>query len=201
MNRFIQGDEKLRRKKLEVMLQLEIDKNGLSFLERCLLWWLLLLLRLTVGRRDQAPNPSAMNDRTSLPPLVLSDCGETFHFGGSLRGDETMPNNYFATTAHLFSSLNCNLITRMMLSYIELGGLSRNVADVTFILAGDNENELPERALCTSRTVHATLTKLSIGLASKMDATDSTLEVSTTAVNKKDKGIASLLFKLFVWDK
>lgn len=200
INRFIQGDEILRKKKLEVMLQLEIDKNGLSFLERCLLWWLLLLLRLTVGRRYQAPNPSPMNDRTSLPPLVLSDCGETFHFGGSLRSDPMMPNNYFAATAHLFSVRNCNLITRMMLSYIELGGLSRNVADVTFILAGDNENELPERALCTSRTVHATLTKLPIAFVSPIDTTDSAVEVSTTSVNKKDRGIASLLFKLFVVD-
>ena len=190
----------LRKSKLEVMLQLEIDKNGLSFLERCLLWWLLLLLRLTVGRRYHAPNPSAMNDRTSLPPLVLSECGETFHFGGSLRSDKMMPNNYFATTAHLFSSLNCNLITRMMLSYIELGGLSRNVADVTFILAGDNENELPERALCTSRTVRATLTKLPTAFVSPKDATDCAVDVSTTDKNKKDRGIASLLFKIFVID-
>ena len=156
MNRFVKGDETLRRKKLEVMLQLEMDKNGLSFIERCLLWWLFLLLRVTSGRRYQTQDPSGMNDRTSLPPLILSDCGETFHFGGSLQSDKTIPGNYFATTAHLVSSRNCNLITRMMLSYIELGGLSRNVADVTFILAGDNENELPERALCTSRTVHAT---------------------------------------------
>ena len=200
MNRFVKGDETLRRKKLEVMLQLEMDKNGLSLIERCLLWWLFLLLRVTSGRRYQIQDPSGMNDRTSLPPLILSDCGETFHFGGSLQSDKTIPGNYFATTAHLVSSRNCNLITRMMLSYIELGGLSRNVADVTFILAGDNENELPERALCTSRTVHATLARLPKTFVSLQERSDGTFEVATTAAFKSDRGIPSLLFKLFLVD-
>lgn len=111
-----------------------------------------------------------------------------------------MPNNYIATTAHLVSSRNCNLLTRMMLSYIELGGLSRNVADVTFILAGENENELPERALCTSRTVRATLTKLPMDFVSMKERNDLAVEFATTSVKKTDRGIASLLFKLFLID-
>jgi hypothetical protein len=199
LKRFIDGDEVVRKKKLEVMLQLEIDKNGLSFLERCLLWWLLFLLRFTVRIRYCVPKSNSTSDRTSLPPLILSDCGDTFHFGGSLQSNEMMLNNYVATTAHLASSRNCNLITRMMLSYIELGGLSRNVADVSFILAGEDENELPERAMCTSRTVRATLTKLPISFVSEIGNT-SPVELEKTAISKSDKGIASLIVKLLVID-
>jgi CRAL/TRIO domain len=171
----------------------------LSFVERCLLIFLSLLLRFTVRRRNQTPDPISANDRTSLPSLNLSECGDTSHFGGFLQSDDALPKNYVATTAYLHSRQNCNLVTRMMLSYIELGGLSRNVADITFVLAGELENELPERALCTSRTVCASLSRLPMSCVSISDNTG-TLEVDTFLPDTEDKGIASLMLKMFVTD-
>jgi hypothetical protein len=199
VGRFFESDETVRRKKLEVILHLEMDKTGLSFLERVLLWWLSFILRVTVRRGVRAPNPAATNDRTSLPTLNLAECGDTFHFGGSLQSDETMPQNYVSTTAHLDSRQNCILITRMMLSYIEMGGLSRNVADATFVLAGDNENELPERALCTSRTVRASLPQLPMSSLPRSNSNNS-FEVDNPSSSMNNRGIASLMLKLFVTD-
>lgn len=199
MLRFIESDESVRKRKLEVSIQLEIDKDGLSFLERCLLMFLSFLLRFTVRRRIRTANPTATNDRTPLPSLNLSECGDTSHFGGFLQNDDSLPKNYVSTTAHLHSRQNCNLVTRMMLSYIELGGLSRNVADVTFVLAGEFENELPERALCTSRTVCSSLPRLPMSCVSLCENTG-ILEVDTFSPNVEAKGIASLMLKMFVTD-
>jgi hypothetical protein len=200
VHRFVNGDEDVRRRKLEVILQLGIDKEGLSFLGRCLLWWLSLLLRATLRRRVRVPQPASSNDRTSVPALNLSECGDTFHFGGSLQTNHKLPMNYVASTVHMESRRNNNLVTRMLLSYIEFGGLSRNVSDFTFILAGEEEDELPERALCTSRTVRSNMNTLPLSCMSLYDDTCN-LELKVVEPPKRaDRGIGSLFVKIFVSD-
>lgn len=157
------------------------------------------LLRATL-RRVHVPQPVSSNDRTSVPAVYLSECGDTFHFGGALQTNHKLPQNYFASTVHMKSQRNNSFVARLLLSYMEFGGLSRNVADFTFIIAGEEDDELPERALCTSRTVCSALNALPIECVSLTDDACA-LDLKVIEPPKKsDRGIARLHFKIFVTD-
>lgn len=71
-----------------------------------------------------------------------------------MQSDRAMPLNYVAYTLRIKSRRENNFATRILISYFEDGGLSRDVVDFTFVLAGETEDELPERALATCRKVH-----------------------------------------------
>jgi hypothetical protein len=182
-----------------VILQLGIDKEGLSFFGLFFLRLLSFLLRVTLRRRVHVPQPASSNDRTSVPALNLADYGDTYHFGGALQTNGKLPENYVASTWHMESRRNNNFVTRLLLSYIEFGGLSRNVSDFTFILAGEKDDELPERALCTSRTVHLTMNTLPLLYVSLNDDAGD-LELKVIEPTKVDRGIGSFFFKIFVTD-
>lgn len=199
VHRFVNGDEHVRRRKLEVILQLGIDQEALSFLGRFFLRWLSFMLRVTVRRRGHVPQPASSTDRTCLPALNLSDYGATYHFGGALQTSSKLPRNYVASTFHMESRRNNNFVTRMLLSYIEVGGFSRNVSDFTFILAGEGDSELPERALCTSRTVHSTMNTLPLSCVSLRDDAR-VFEIKAMESTRANQGLASLVVKIFVAD-
>lgn len=200
LGRFLDSDEDFRRKRLEVVTQLGINKDGLSFIGRCLFWWLSFLLRATQRKNVGIPLPAKSNDRTSVPALNLSECGATFHFGGKLQTDRQLPGNYFASTVHMESRRNNNFVTRMMLSYFEYGGLSTYATDFTFIISGENDDELPERALCTSRIVRSTTTTLPLSYGTTVSGTSVTEVQVVSSQKKESRGIGSLYWKIFVLD-
>jgi hypothetical protein len=143
-----------------------------------------------------------MENRTFIPAINLSELGDTCHFGGSLQTDPDLPSNYVASTLLMSSKRNNRFVTRMLLSYIEFGGLARNVCDFTYFLMGDSDDELPERALCTFRAVHVTLNSLQMSSF----ATENRFSPHASVVRaiapprRSQKGISSLYFKIFVTD-
>lgn len=85
--------------------------------------------------------------------------------------------------------------TRLMLCYVEFGGLSRNISDFTYVIAGEEQDELPERAMCTSRMVRCTLN--SIALDSDVDG----IELQAIEPPKFAEGTPNGLYlKIFVTD-
>lgn len=196
----MEGDEEVRRRKLEVILQLGVDREAISLFGQFLLWWLALLMRLDVRRRVHVPRPVSSSDRTSVPALNLSECGDAHHFGGSLQTDPSLPTNYVSSTVHLESRRNNSFIARMLLSYLEFGGLARNITDFTYVLAGEEEDELPERALCTARVVRWALNTLPMSSIS-LDTDADGVELQAMEPPKRaDRDPGSLYFKMFVTD-
>jgi hypothetical protein len=153
VDRYVSGDVEVRNRKLELLIQLGLDKIGLSVFSWVVLRLLSFLLRWAVGGGN-VPQPANVNDCTPIPAIKVAHCGEIHHFGGSLQSDRAMPLNYVAYTLRMNSRRKNNFATRILISYFEDGGLSRDVVDFTFILAGETEDELPERALATCRKVH-----------------------------------------------
>jgi hypothetical protein len=144
----------LRKRKLECVLQLGIEKEGMSFFSRLMISLLSFVLRISLhGRQTHVSQEAAAHDRTTIPAINLSECGEAYHFGGALRTDETLPGNYVAASTHVSSHRNNALAVRFLISYIECGGLSNYVVDFTYIIAGTEPDELPERAVGTVRLV------------------------------------------------
>jgi hypothetical protein len=200
MRRFVEGDEAARRRKLEVVTQLGIDRESLSLIGRFLLWWLSLLLRATLRSNIHVPQPKSTNDRTTVPPLNLSECGASYHFGGALQVDPSLPRNYVASTVHMESRRNNNFVTRMMLSYFELGGLSKYATDFTFKIAGEEKDELPERALCSCRIVRSTMNTLPLSCGTLNDVDAACGDVKCIAQQTKASRAKNLYWRIFVTD-
>ena len=136
----------------------------------------------------------------SVPAINISDCGDTYHFGGSLQTDPSLPTNYVAWTLHLQSQRNNSFVTRMLLSYLEGWGLMQNIADFTIVLAGEREDELPERALCTTRVARSTLSALPMSSIS-LHSGDDYIELQAIEPPRQAKREAfRLYFRIFVLD-
>lgn len=203
VHRYFEGDEVLRDRKLEVILQLSMDKEAITLWGRFLLWWLTFMLRLS--RRHNVRPTGSTSNTTTIPALRLAECGKTHHFGGSLQTDTSLPTNYVASTIHIESQQNMSFTTRLLLSYLESGGLARNVSDFTYVVAGEAPDELPERALGMARVVHSTLHTLPMSCAS-LDSLDFTGGATMNAVEVAeppklaDQDSTSLYLKIFVMD-
>jgi hypothetical protein len=112
------------------------------------------LLSWSQTRKGEAQIPVESGaDRTPFPGMNLRNYTETKHFGGSLQTDPTLPKNYVSVTTHVDAS-KMNMATRVLYQRLEEGGLPASVVDVTFVLEGEQTDELPERALGTIRMVH-----------------------------------------------
>ena len=197
VNRYFEGDEELRKRKLEVLLQVGMDRNARTLLGRFLFWWFSFLLRLS---RSCVSQTVSTGDTTSIPALRLAECGETYHFGGSLQTDPSLPTNYVASTIHMESQQNMSFTTRMLLSYVELGGLVRNISDFTYVMAGEAPDELPERALGTVRMVHCALNTLPMSCISLVSDVGTVELQAIKPPNMADRDPRSLYLKMFVTD-
>jgi hypothetical protein len=93
--------------------------------------------------------------------MTMSNYMETTHFGGSLQTKATLPKNYVAVTAHVDSS-KMNAAMRVLYQRLEGGGLPACIVDFTFVLEGEEVDELPERALGTIRVVHLDAVKVAL---------------------------------------
>ena len=159
MDRFINGTVEVRRRKLEVFMQL-----GPGARLSPLAWGALktVSLLLSWSRRGEAQIPfESGGDRTPFPGMTMSNYMEVTHFGGSLQTKPTLPKNYVAVTAHVDPS-KMNAAMRVLYQRLEGGGLPVSVVDFTFVLEGEEADELPERALGTIRAVHLDVVKVAL---------------------------------------
>lgn len=124
-----------------------------SFAGQALLWILSLLFRLTQKGRESPLGVEATRGRTKFPAIRVADFAEMYHFGGAMQTDSNLPENYVSMNLNFSSKFMPNLISRMLFSRLEEGMRDR-IEDFTFVLEGDQEDELPERALCTIRMVN-----------------------------------------------
>jgi hypothetical protein len=195
----------LRKRKLECVLQLGIEKEGMSFFAMLMLSLLSFVLRISLhGRQTHVSQPAAAHDSTTIPAINLSECGEAYHFGGALRTDETLPGNYVAASTHVSSHRNNALAVRFLISYIECGGLSNYVVDFTYIIAGTEPDEVPERAVGTVRLVSSSVKSRALPI--RFLTEDETARnkypcTSSAAVDKRDcRSDVHLLFDILLID-
>jgi len=177
-----------------------VDRASISLFGQFFYWWISFLLRLGASRRVHLPQAVSTSDRMTIPAINVSDCGDTYHFGGSLQTDPSLPTNYVAWTLHLQSQRNNSFVTRMLLSYLEGWGLAQNIADFTLVLAGEMEDELPERALCTTRVARCTLSALPLSSIS-LDSDDDYTELQAIEPPRQANREAFRLYsRIFVLD-
>lgn len=147
MERFIQGTKEVRDRKVHLMIQIG-QRSNLSFGGWLALRALALHLRFNKGRGSPM-GLEATKDRCPLPSMRMAEYGETYHFGGALQKDPDMPRNYVSMT----STFESSSISRLFFSLLE-GRLNARAMDFTVVLEGEDDDELPERALCTTRIVN-----------------------------------------------
>jgi hypothetical protein len=156
MERFTNGTKETRDRKLHMMLQLGPSQNK-TFASSAVLKVLGFLFSLTRKGRESPLVLEAQRDRFPLPAIRVKNYSETYHFGGALQTDPTLPKNYVAVSSVYQSNNMPNFIARLLFARLERGALENNIVDFTFVLEGEQEDELPERALCTVRMVHVAL--------------------------------------------
>jgi hypothetical protein len=203
VDRFVSGDEEVRKRKLEILFQLGTDMIRLSLFSRAALTLLSFLLRWTIGTGNKhVPQPANVNDRTSIPAIKLDRCGETRHFGGSLQSDHTLPLNYVACTLRLDSRRRNCFATRILITYMEEGGLARDAVDFTYVLAGETEDELPERALATCRKVYFSGDTVALPVSHSMSHEAAMTRYVVAASSRASLVTSSigLYFRIFVTD-
>jgi hypothetical protein len=124
----------------------------LSFAGMVVLRILSFLFGLTKKGRESPVGLEATRDRTVLPAIRLANYSDMYHFGGALQTDPELPKNYVSMSCSFSSKLMPNSISRLLFTRLE--GMHDKVLDFTFVLEGEQEDELPERALYTTRMVH-----------------------------------------------
>ena len=93
-------------------------------------------------------------DRCPFPAIRLMNYADIRHFGGALQTDQTLPKNYVSMSSSYDASYMPNIVSRILYTTLEGGAVSKNILDFTFLLEGEQDDELPERALGTIRLVH-----------------------------------------------
>lgn len=153
MSRFKHGSKEIRDMKLSIMVQLGSSETK-TWTEIAIIAGFTYLMRSVAGDLD-ASTPNAdlgPTDRTPFPMLPMDRFGETHHFGGALQTDRKQPQNYCSVTINMDSEkASLNPLTRLFMNLIEKGFMSKNVYDITYVLAANDQDELPERALSTVR--------------------------------------------------
>uniref|UniRef100_A0A7S2JV54 Uncharacterized protein n=1 Tax=Leptocylindrus danicus TaxID=163516 RepID=A0A7S2JV54_9STRA len=145
-----------RRRKLELFVNLG-PGNGLSILAWTALKTMNTILKFT--RRGEPEIPSSSNngpganlyERTAFPGMTLNNYLETKHYGG---GDTC---NHVSLVTMLDANLVKHWAAKLVFQRLEDGAIEDCVLDWSYVLEGLTLEELPERALCTIRSVHLDL--------------------------------------------
>lgn len=164
MDRFANGTVEVRQRKLEVFMQLGPGAS-LSPLAWAALKMVSSILSWSQSRKGEAQIPvESGTGRTPFPGMNMRNYTKTTHFGGSLQTDPALPKNYVSATSHVDAN-KMNMATRVLYHLLEGGGLPASVVDFTFILEGEEADELPERALGSIRIVHLDPTKVALPIS------------------------------------
>ncbi|MGK3744177.1 MAG: hypothetical protein ACI90V_011037 [Bacillariaceae sp.] len=127
---------------------------GLTFLGWLFLRLLSLYFRLTETGRDSPMNLESTRDRYGFPGFRVGSMFETYHFGGSLEIDRpNKPRNYLGLTKSVSSSYYIeSVVGKTLFTKLE-HHFAESTVDFTFVIEGEKNDELPERALSTLRIV------------------------------------------------
>ncbi|GKY93794.1 hypothetical protein MPSEU_000346600 [Mayamaea pseudoterrestris] len=147
---FKMGGPRERDSKLDVVIHLGTPRDRLQW-KTYLGVNFLSLLSLMTNESSPIQTHSA-GDRTPLPALRISSCGDVSHFGGSLQRDG-LPGNYVSHVATLSSKKTLTFAMRTLLLFIEKPGFEHDVLDVSYVLASATDEESPERVLSSYRMV------------------------------------------------
>lgn len=190
-----------------MLFQLGIDSSVMSLTTRLILWFFTLFLRLTLlDRTIISQNAATFDDRTPIPAVNFTLLGANYHFGGSLQEENTsLPTNYVSSTLCMDSLKRNCYPARVILGFIMGGYITDHVFDVSYNLKGEDESELPERILATSRYVRVSFDhKLSMSSVLSTSQSKPIIHHETDAISDsngiKDDGIPSLLFRIFITD-
>ena len=114
VERYMQGSSEDRDQRLEVIFQLQSNQDGMSWTTWIMLMVVSFLARFTFSGDSPPSQASKTGDRTVLPAMRLSLCGDSYHFGGAL-GARSCGRilNYAAHSWHLDSRKNVNLVSCM----------------------------------------------------------------------------------------
>ena len=155
MARYKHGTKAVRDSKLSMMIQLG-SSEAKPLTEVVTVSMMSFLMKTATEGSDGTPySDFGPSDRNPFPVIPMASFCETRHFGGALQKERHLPKNYVSATAHIDSQqAPFNVLARLLLSSLERGALAKNVFDMTYILAANEQDELPERALCTIRAVH-----------------------------------------------
>ena len=156
MSRFKHGSKVIRDTKLNFMMQIGNVSEHKTYTEASTVSALKYLMKTMADGVDaSSPNSDlGPSDRMPFPMIPACRLGETRHFGGALQEDRNMPQNYVSFTVNVDAAKSrYNLISKLLITVLEQGLLAKNVFDVTYVLAAQEQDELPERAACTFRAV------------------------------------------------
>ena len=136
------------------------NKIGFSFLGWLFLKLLSLYFKFTETCRDSPMNLESTRDRYGFPGFRLGGLFKTYHFGGSLQTDPDMPSNYIGVTK-CTASYKESFLGKIVMDHLQRNFFDSTV-DLTFVIEGERNDELPERALSSLRVVHVNPNKVSI---------------------------------------
>ncbi len=151
MTRFTNGDKILRDRKVHMVIQIG-QSQTISFMGMLLVRFLVFLFSLTQKGRESPMSLQARRDRIPLPAVRIASYGDTYHFGGALQQKDDLPKNYVAMSTTFTPKGMPNLIAKLMFKNLN-DQMSERILDFTLVLQGEQDDELPERALCTTRMV------------------------------------------------
>lgn len=128
------------------------QSHSLSFLGMLLVRFLSFLFSLTIKGQESPLSLQARRDRIPFPAIRVASYGQTYHFGGPMQDNDELPKNYVGMNMAFTPKGMPNLVSRFLFTYLN-DQMSERVLDFTLVLEGESEDELPERALCTTRMV------------------------------------------------
>jgi hypothetical protein len=186
MDRFTNGTKETRNRKLHLMLQLGPYQHGLSFFGWLILRILSILLGLTRKGRECSGGLQSSKERSPFPAIRLTNYSRLRHFGGALQANPSLPKNYVSMNVSYFSKHMPNILSRLLFHRLDKGALENNIMDFTFVLEGEQEDELPERALCTQRVVHVETQKVALPVSFSSVRGDVTKDETSQASLDRD---------------
>jgi hypothetical protein len=111
INSYVKGTAADRSRKLELIIQLQPPEEGLTWMSWLMILIVSFLLRLSFSGDSPPSQTSNRGDRTVLPAIRLSGCGDCHHFGGSLQALKPhLPKNYVSHMLHVDSRKNVALV-------------------------------------------------------------------------------------------
>lgn len=146
----------IRDTKLNIMMQIGNVSEHKTYTEASTISAVKYLMKTMADGVDaSSPNSDlGPSDRMPFPMIPACKLGETRHFGGALQENRNMPQNYVSFSVNVDAAKSrYNLISKLLITVLEQGLLAKNVFDVTYVLAAQEQDELPERAACTFRAV------------------------------------------------
>ena len=104
-------------------------------------------------------NLESTRDRYGFPGFRVGDLFKTYHFGGSLQTDPNKPKNYIGLTKYISASYYEKVLGKIVFDKLQQQ-FSESTVDLTFVIEGERNDELPERALSSLRIVHVNPNKV-----------------------------------------